>query len=199
MAVVYKISPRALWREAEAAGVFSGSEVDHADGFIHFSTAAQVAETAARHFAGEDGPGSGRGRRRPARPCAPLRAVAERRPVSASLRAARSRRGALGQAAAGRTPTAAINSRTICHEPRLATRPAAPLRARSGDGAPPRDPRAGLRPRAVRCHRPTRRSGSGSSASIFPIRSAWPPASTRTPRCPTRCSRSASASSRSAR
>ena len=51
-ATIYKICDRALWREAERAGVFAGAPVDHADGYIHFSTAAQVAETAARHFAG---------------------------------------------------------------------------------------------------------------------------------------------------
>ncbi len=50
--LIYKIAPAALWREAEAAGAFRGAPVDLADGFIHFSTAAQVAETAARHFAG---------------------------------------------------------------------------------------------------------------------------------------------------
>jgi uncharacterized protein (DUF952 family) len=49
---IYKISPAALWREAERAGQFTGAPVDLADGFIHFSTAAQVAETAARHFTG---------------------------------------------------------------------------------------------------------------------------------------------------
>ncbi|PJI53556.1 dihydroorotate dehydrogenase, partial [Methylobacterium radiotolerans] len=48
MPLIYKICPRALWREAEAAGRFTGAPVDHQDGFIHFSTAAQVAETAAR-------------------------------------------------------------------------------------------------------------------------------------------------------
>jgi uncharacterized protein (DUF952 family) len=53
MATIYKICPASLWREAEAAGVFRGSPVDLADGFIHFSTAAQAAETAARHFAGQ--------------------------------------------------------------------------------------------------------------------------------------------------
>jgi uncharacterized protein (DUF952 family) len=42
-----------LWRQAERAGAFRGSEVDRRDGFIHFSTAAQVTETAARHFAGQ--------------------------------------------------------------------------------------------------------------------------------------------------
>ena len=49
---IYKICPRALWREAEKAGRFDGAPVDRADGFIHFSTGAQVRETAARHFSG---------------------------------------------------------------------------------------------------------------------------------------------------
>jgi len=53
MPTLFKICPAALWREAERAGRFRGSPVDLKDGFIHFSTAAQVAETAARHFAGE--------------------------------------------------------------------------------------------------------------------------------------------------
>jgi uncharacterized protein (DUF952 family) len=53
MSIVYKICPAALWREATCAGVFRGSAVDLRDGFIHFSTAAQVAETAAKHFAGQ--------------------------------------------------------------------------------------------------------------------------------------------------
>jgi uncharacterized protein (DUF952 family) len=53
MATIYKICPAALWREAVAAGVFRGSPVDLTDGFIHFSTAAQAAETAARHFGGQ--------------------------------------------------------------------------------------------------------------------------------------------------
>ena len=53
MTTIYKICPAALWREAERAGVFRGSEVDLRDGFIHFSTAAQAVETAAKHFAGQ--------------------------------------------------------------------------------------------------------------------------------------------------
>jgi uncharacterized protein (DUF952 family) len=51
-ATIYKICDAALWREAERAGVFGGAPVDLADGYIHFSTAGQAAETAARHFAG---------------------------------------------------------------------------------------------------------------------------------------------------
>lgn len=50
---VFKLVDRSMWRAAEAAGVFAGSAVDERDGFIHFSTASQVAETAARHFAGQ--------------------------------------------------------------------------------------------------------------------------------------------------
>lgn len=53
MPVLYKICPASLWREAEREGIFRGSEHDRHDGFIHFSSAGQVAETAARHFAGQ--------------------------------------------------------------------------------------------------------------------------------------------------
>lgn len=54
MPTIYKICPAALWREAERSGVFRGSDVDLRDGFIHFSTARQAQETAAKHFAGQD-------------------------------------------------------------------------------------------------------------------------------------------------
>ena len=53
MPTVYKILPVAMWRQAQNDGVFRGSPVDVQDGFIHFSTAAQAPETAARHFAGQ--------------------------------------------------------------------------------------------------------------------------------------------------
>jgi uncharacterized protein (DUF952 family) len=52
---IYKICPETLWREAERDGVFRGTPNDLRDGFIHFSTAAQLAETARKHFAGQDG------------------------------------------------------------------------------------------------------------------------------------------------
>jgi uncharacterized protein (DUF952 family) len=52
MPLIYKICPRSLWDEAKVAGVFTGAPIDHQDGFIHFSTAAQVPETARRHFSG---------------------------------------------------------------------------------------------------------------------------------------------------
>jgi uncharacterized protein (DUF952 family) len=53
MTLIYKICPRALWAEAERAGVFRGATIDVTDGFIHFSTAEQAVETAAKHFAGQ--------------------------------------------------------------------------------------------------------------------------------------------------
>jgi len=52
-AAIYKIVPASLWEKARKAGVFEGASIDLTDGFIHFSTAAQARETAARHFAGQ--------------------------------------------------------------------------------------------------------------------------------------------------
>ncbi|MCP4382029.1 MAG: DUF952 domain-containing protein [Hyphomicrobiales bacterium] len=53
MVAIYKICPQDVWRSAAAEGVFAGAGIDIEHGFIHFSTAKQVAETAARHFAGQ--------------------------------------------------------------------------------------------------------------------------------------------------
>jgi uncharacterized protein (DUF952 family) len=53
MTHIYKICSRSLWRQAEAAGHFDGAPIDTQDGYIHFSTADQVRETAAKHFAGQ--------------------------------------------------------------------------------------------------------------------------------------------------
>jgi uncharacterized protein (DUF952 family) len=53
--VVFKIVPETLWQEARQSGVFHGAAIDLTDGYIHFSTAAQAKETAARHFAGQSG------------------------------------------------------------------------------------------------------------------------------------------------
>lgn len=52
--LIYKIVPEALWSEATGTGMFEGAPVDKADGFIHFSAAAQVRETARLHFARQD-------------------------------------------------------------------------------------------------------------------------------------------------
>ena len=52
---IYKIIDSEAWAEARQAGVFQGAPVDRRDGFIHFSTASQLRETAAKHFGGRRG------------------------------------------------------------------------------------------------------------------------------------------------
>jgi uncharacterized protein (DUF952 family) len=52
MALIFKIVAVEAWRAATAAGVFVGAEIDRVDGYIHFSTAVQAPETAAKWFAG---------------------------------------------------------------------------------------------------------------------------------------------------
>jgi uncharacterized protein (DUF952 family) len=52
MSLIYKLLDRATWEAAAASGTFGGSAVDLADGYIHFSTADQAAETARRYFHG---------------------------------------------------------------------------------------------------------------------------------------------------
>jgi uncharacterized protein (DUF952 family) len=49
-ALVFKIMPLAEWAAAEVAGRYTGAPIDHRDGFIHFSAAHQVQETATKHF-----------------------------------------------------------------------------------------------------------------------------------------------------
>jgi len=53
--LIFKIFRATEWAAFRSAGQTLGAPVDLADGFIHFSTGAQVAETAARHFAGAEG------------------------------------------------------------------------------------------------------------------------------------------------
>jgi uncharacterized protein (DUF952 family) len=52
---IYKICSASGWREAERQGLYRGSADDVRDGFIHFSSAAQLAETARKHFFGQTG------------------------------------------------------------------------------------------------------------------------------------------------
>jgi uncharacterized protein (DUF952 family) len=52
---IYKICPASAWREAERQGVYRGSADDARDGFIHFSSASQLAGTARKHFFGQTG------------------------------------------------------------------------------------------------------------------------------------------------
>lgn len=54
MSVIYKVCSQELWDAAVTIGKFVGAEIDIADGFIHFSTGAQVEETVAKHFAGRE-------------------------------------------------------------------------------------------------------------------------------------------------
>ena len=51
---IYKILRASEWADLQARGETQGAPIDRADGFIHFSTADQVRETAARHFARVD-------------------------------------------------------------------------------------------------------------------------------------------------
>lgn len=51
--LIFKIFRRPEWDAFRAAGSTAGAPIDLIDGYIHFSTAAQVAETAAKHFASE--------------------------------------------------------------------------------------------------------------------------------------------------
>ncbi|MCY4178955.1 MAG: DUF952 domain-containing protein [Litoreibacter sp.] len=51
--LIYKILTRAQWAEFVQNGVFKGAPIDIEDGYIHFSTAVQARETAAKHFAGQ--------------------------------------------------------------------------------------------------------------------------------------------------
>lgn len=53
--IIYHMCRWDEWRDAGSRGAYAGSSQDAADGFIHFSTAAQVAESAARHRAGQAG------------------------------------------------------------------------------------------------------------------------------------------------
>ena len=53
--VAYKIVDAAEWRAAVAEGRYDGAPVDLADGYIHMSTEAQLAETARKHYAGRSG------------------------------------------------------------------------------------------------------------------------------------------------
>src|SRR5262245_12415455 len=55
MDLLYKILPASLWRDAEESGFFDETEAELAGGFIHFSTAEQIRETAQKYFAGQHG------------------------------------------------------------------------------------------------------------------------------------------------
>jgi uncharacterized protein (DUF952 family) len=53
--MIYHMCPAEAWQEAVRAGAYHGTADDRRDGFIHFSTAEQIAESARRHRAGQQG------------------------------------------------------------------------------------------------------------------------------------------------
>ncbi|MEM7684889.1 MAG: DUF952 domain-containing protein [Paracoccaceae bacterium] len=53
--LIFKILTADQWSDLKAKGETPGAPIDVSDGFVHFSTATQAAETAAKHFAGQDG------------------------------------------------------------------------------------------------------------------------------------------------
>ena len=53
--IIYRVLPEEEWQKVESAGAFAGSALDVRDGFIHFSTLAQLAETLALHYRAQPG------------------------------------------------------------------------------------------------------------------------------------------------
>jgi uncharacterized protein (DUF952 family) len=53
--MIYHMCPAETWHEALHSGIYHGTADDRRDGFIHFSTAEQIAESARRHRAGQAG------------------------------------------------------------------------------------------------------------------------------------------------
>ena len=53
--MIYHMCPAEAWSEAVAAGRYDGTADDRRDGFLHFSTRDQIAESARRHRAGQQG------------------------------------------------------------------------------------------------------------------------------------------------
>ena len=53
--LIYHMCKQEEWETAQSAGAYGGSSQDRADGFIHFSTAEQIVESAAKHRAGQEG------------------------------------------------------------------------------------------------------------------------------------------------
>jgi uncharacterized protein (DUF952 family) len=53
--LIYHMCKYEEWQAAQQTGAYGGSSQDRADGFLHFSTAEQIVESAARHRAGQEG------------------------------------------------------------------------------------------------------------------------------------------------
>ena len=186
MPTIYKICPASAWREAERQGVYRGSADDARDGFIHFSTAAQVAETARKHFLGQTGL---------------FLIEVDADALGDALRWERSRNDELFPHLYGELDLGAVSARarparrapTATHDiPELE----AVIRAFDAFSLPllrwldPEDAHRlaiqGLKllPPMQAARRTIPSSRCAPSASIFPIRSAWPRASTRTREVP---------------
>lgn len=54
MTMIYKIVTVDIWRNALTRQKLAGMPVDIRDGYIHFSTAHQLRQTAEKHFSGQD-------------------------------------------------------------------------------------------------------------------------------------------------
>ena len=53
--LIYHMCLRAEWETAVRSGAYGGSSQDRTDGFIHFSTAGQLPESARKHRRGQPG------------------------------------------------------------------------------------------------------------------------------------------------
>ena len=147
---IYKICPETLWREAEKAGRFDGAPIDHADGFIHFSTAEPGRRDRGPAFRRAGRAAADRRRCGGPWPCPEIRAVARRRAVPASLCAAAADGGRYGQSRCRSAPTGATSFRRWTLDAAARTdRPAGAVRLRSRDGAWAVDRRAEDRPAAL--------------------------------------------------
>ncbi|MEZ5666718.1 MAG: DUF952 domain-containing protein [Alphaproteobacteria bacterium] len=51
--MIYHLARQGDWAAAQGGGGYGGGAQDRRDGYIHFSTAAQIVESAAKHRAGE--------------------------------------------------------------------------------------------------------------------------------------------------
>lgn len=90
---IYHMCRREEWEAARPSGSYPGSSQDASDGFIHFSTAAQVVDSAARHRAGQAGL---------------VLVAADATALGAALKWEPSRGGALFPHLYGRLPMAAV-------------------------------------------------------------------------------------------
>lgn len=53
MSLAYKVCTKDEWDQALAKKVYTGSSIDHQDGYIHLSTKKQLNETVTKHFKGK--------------------------------------------------------------------------------------------------------------------------------------------------